>query len=957
MKIRFKKVFVSILAATTIFTSTGPVLASKITVNIPYTIYENVEKNNVSSGVVHESIRRFTTSGWWNINVLRINLLDPHTEIKGLVNPTGIPNRDKVSSMVEKHNAVAGINGDFFNYSPLPSSLGALIENSEVLSSSRNDVQSFLPSIFIDFLNNAKIDYFQRKMEAKNLTTGQTISIHAINNVATQFDFVTLLNKHWGPKSIGTKFHNDLVEVVVENDVVTDVRVGKEAVNIPENGYVLIARNPHSQYLQKLAVGDVLELNISSTPDINDIKFSIGGGSFVLEKGELRKPDLSSPGDAPRTGIGINKEGTELILVTIDGRDVSFKGVSQEMLGAILKQLGAYDGLNLDGGGSTVMAIKPIDEKKATIVNKPSEGTERLVVNGVGVFSNAPLGELSYIKVSTDDTSMFVNTRRRFTVKGYDQYHNPVTLDESKVVFTQEGANGEIDGNVFKALSQGKTKITAQYDNIVGSIDINILGNVKELTANLSDFNIDINSEKTLPTFLGKDKNGYQAKIYPEDIIFSTINNIGTVVNGVFHSADKSAAGVLTAKLDEGLKNIIVTVGSDGKLIEKFESLDNMKFASYPDNVTGEINLSNDAKEGNSSVSLKYDFSQGENTRAAYLTLMNGENVGLPIEGTPKKLGLWINGDNSGSWVRGTIKDSNGNSHTIDFAKTIDWTGWQFITTNIPTNISYPISLEKIYPVETDSLKKQSGELLFDGLTAFYAPKLGNIVMPTPSTLKDSKNTKAAIDKKKEGFSFVVLKEPKGLNELVKYDAASKVKSIVNKHKISVFFNGVSKEFAKGLTNYARIDASSNYVKNKHKDVIFINVNTGKKGIRATNAEQWNKLKSDLANRVENNIVIFLSTPVFGPNGFTDPLEADLLHKHLVEAHEKGKNIFVVQEGSTTNTSNLKDGIRYIGLNTNPLQKPEDIYNLSVVEFVVNGSDVTYEITPLFERPKVNVGK
>ena len=209
-----------------------------------------------------------------------------------------------------------------------------------------------LPGFFVDFLNTANIDYFQRTMEAVNLTKGNKININAVNNVSTYFDAVTLLNKHWGPKSIGTKFHNDLVEVVVKNDIVTDVRVGQEAIDIPEDGYVLIVRGyQKSQELQTFSVGDSIELNISSTPDINNIKFSIGGGSYILKNGELNRPDLDSPGNAPRTGIGINKDGTEVILVTIDGRDTSFKGVTQEMFGAIFKELGAYNALNLDGGG------------------------------------------------------------------------------------------------------------------------------------------------------------------------------------------------------------------------------------------------------------------------------------------------------------------------------------------------------------------------------------------------------------------------------------------------------------------------------------------------------------------------------------------------------------------------------------------------------------------------------
>lgn len=952
MRKNIKKVFVSILAATTVFTSTGPALAAKITVNMPYSIYENVEKTNISSGVVYEKIMRFTTSGWWNINVLRVNLLDPYTELKGLFNPNGIPSRDKVSSLVEKHDAVAGINGDYFNYTPLPSSLGTLINDGTIISSPIEKDYA-LPSFFVDFLNNAKIDYMDRSMVATNLSSGKKVIINAINKVTTNFDVLTLLDKNWGAKSIGNKFHSDLVEVVVEDNVVTDVRIGKEAVNIPQNGYVLAVRGEERmQGLDQFAIGDSIDLQLSTSPSTDEIKFAIGGGSIILKDGELSLTNINSQGNAPRTGIGISQDGKEIILVTIDGRDNSFKGVSQEMFGAILRELGAYNGLNLDGGGSTTMAIKPIDEKKATVVNKPSEGTERLVVNGVGVFSNAPVGELSYIKVSTDDSNMFLNTSRNFTVKGYDEYHNPVALDESKLVFSHEGIEGIIEGNSFKALSEGKATITANYDGIIASTEVKVLGPVKDLSTDLSNFYVDLNSEKALPAFSGRDAHGYQAKVYSKDIEFTTINDIGTVTNGVFHSGDKSLAGVLTAKLGDGVRNIVVTVGSDGKLIEGFENINNIKFTSQPSTVSGSINLSQEAKEGKSSVALKYDFSGDTGTRAAYLNFMAGEKAGLAVNGMPKKFGLWVKGDGSGTWLRGTIKDNKGETHTIDFTKNIDFDDWRFVEAAIPSNVSYPIVLERIYPVETDGLKKPAGEILLDGLTAFYPPALGNVVLPTPSSLKDDKNVKSNVEN--EGFTFAVAAEPKKLNDLVKYDASSKIKARINKSKIAVFLNSVSNEFANGLNNYARIDASSGYKKDKHKDLVFISVNTDKKGIRATNSSQWNSLKNDLANIQESNIVLFLTTPVFGSNGFTDKLEADLLHKYLVEARERGKNIFVVHGGSS-NTSDLKDGIRYIELNTKTPAKADDIYDLGIVEFVVNGSKATYTISPLFERPGVKV--
>src|SRR5699024_7812754 len=140
---------------------------------------------------------------------------------------------------------------------------------------------------------------------------------------------------------------------------------------------------------------------------------------------------------------------TELILVTLDGRDTSFKGVSQEMFGAILRDLGAYNAVNLDGGGSTTMAIKPLGETKSKVVNKPSEGSERSVVNGVGVFSNAPKGELGYIEVSIAEPKMFVNTTRNIGIKAYDENYNPMEIDTSVIDFRVEGVEGRFNGNKF----------------------------------------------------------------------------------------------------------------------------------------------------------------------------------------------------------------------------------------------------------------------------------------------------------------------------------------------------------------------------------------------------------------------------------------------------------------------------------------------------------------------------
>ncbi|NLC04065.1 MAG: phosphodiester glycosidase family protein, partial [Tissierellia bacterium] len=127
-----------------------------------------------------------------------------------------------------------------------------------------------------------------------------------------------------------------------------------------------------------------------------------------------------------------------------------------------------------------------------------------------------------------------------------------------------------------------------------------------------------------------------------------------------------------------------------------------------------------------------------------------------------------------------------------------------------------------------------------------------------------------------------------------------------------------------------------------------------KDGIRAANSEQWIKLNNELKSRTETNIILFLPSPVFGASGFNDTLEADLLHDTLVETKDLGKNIFVVHGGNGT-TTDLKDGIRYIQLNTKSLSTTDDIYDLHLIEFVVNGSDISYQINPVFQKPNIKV--
>lgn len=963
-----KNIILLLIIAVGLITSTAPSLTANA-VNMPYRIYETKSSKYLGSGILYENIKKFTSDGWWHINVVRVDLTDEYAEIGGLFSNKGLSNRDSVSNMVKEKNAVAGVNGDFFEYSPLSYSMGTFIDKGEVLSSPIERAYA-LPTFYLDIENNPDITFFDRSMNLTSLNSGESIRISLINKAA-DMNMVTLLNKHWGSKSFGNKYNgkpndkangetkentnsqinekpnftynNEMVEMVVVDNIVQEIRIGKEAVSIPENGYIIAVRGNRAEpLLTNFNVGDEVKLSVGTTPNLDSIKFAIGGGSIILKDGKIINSNINIKGKHPRTGIGISEDRKELIIATIDGRDVSYTGVSQEIFATILKDLGAYNAINLDGGGSTTMAIKPVDEQVTKVVNKPSEGGERRVVNGVGVFSNAPKGELSYIKINTDEAKMLPNTSRRFTVKGYDQYHNPVEVDQNQVKYTFEGAEGEIEGNTFKAKSSGNVTIKANYQGITSTLDIKVLDEVKSIVFSADKFSLHPNSQKNIGTIYGKDKNGFKAIIYFEDIEWTVSGDIGYVENGVFYSGDKAVAGAITGRVGETINNILVSIGSgNSSLIEGFENINKFSITTYPEYVKGEISQSTIAKEGQNSIGLKYDFTQGEDTRASYILFKPEGKNGLALKGMPNKLSLWIKGDNNGAWLKGTVKDKNGNSHTLDFTKSLNSTEWQYVEANIPSNVVYPIVLERLYVVETDTTKKYSGEILLDNLMAHYPPSYDNVEVPTPTSFKDGKNTKS--EKTEGGYSFIVTRLPNNLQEIGGQAQIDKIKNKVNSHNLGLFIGKTSDGFNKTISSN-KINMGNPYKTHRYKNLMAMDISSIKGGIRPTNPQQWLWLKNGLANAEEDHIILFLNTPIFGSGGFKDKLEADLLHDTLVETFEKGKSVWVIYNGNTTRTE-LKDGIRYIEFNNKKIETLEDIKNINSIEFVVNGKDITYQIT------------
>ncbi len=88
----------------------------------------------------------------------------------------------------------------------------------------------------------------------------------------------------------------------------------------------------------------------------------------------------------PRTAVGLDKKNKRLVLLVVDGRKPGVaRGMNYDELAEEMLRLGCRDAFNLDGGGSSVMAVRDKSAGTMNILNEPTDGRERAVANVLGV--------------------------------------------------------------------------------------------------------------------------------------------------------------------------------------------------------------------------------------------------------------------------------------------------------------------------------------------------------------------------------------------------------------------------------------------------------------------------------------------------------------------------------------------------------------------------------------------
>jgi phosphodiester glycosidase len=346
----------------------------------------------VGPGTTLERIRRRGRTGWIKAYVLRVDLTNPAVRAEVLF-PKALAAVEPLSSMARRTRAIAAINGDFFNIRASNAPVGPVVTGGQLIKGPQRR-RARVAGVGVDGIGRIST---VRLRGVVHLPAAKH-ALRDLNDANPGFppllapNGIGLFTPVWGSYSRGGAVSGqpDVTEVSVRRERVTTVRRGAGRGPIPRDGYALLGAGAGGRALARLQPGDPVSVRYrQEAAAAADFQFAIGG-KYVLVRDGVTQPGVPAGTPAPRTAIGFSAGGRRMYLVATEGRRRPVPGLTIPELARFIRGVGARDALLLDDGGSTTIVARLPGHPDVTVLNRPSDGRERPVANGIGVFRAEP---------------------------------------------------------------------------------------------------------------------------------------------------------------------------------------------------------------------------------------------------------------------------------------------------------------------------------------------------------------------------------------------------------------------------------------------------------------------------------------------------------------------------------------------------------------------------------------
>ncbi|GAB3447576.1 hypothetical protein GCM10027570_20170 [Streptomonospora sediminis] len=632
-----------------------------------------------------------------------------------------------VSAMPAPAGTVAAVNGDFFDSGASGAPLGAAVSGGTLLKSPTRGRA-----------NTAVIGAWGRggihraEFSGTAGLPGADIGIDRLNSHRIPADGTGVFTAAWGdhPRSRAAG-SGPVTELVVSEGTVRKVRESAGTGTIAPGTRVLLGRGAAAERLAGLGAGARVSLDYALDTGGLRAQTAIGGRNVLLRDGETTGADDGAR--HPRTAIGFSRDGRRMFLVVADGRARGTRGATLPEVAERLRRAGADDALELDGGGSATLLTRAPGTDGLELRNRAGE-PERAVPNGLSV--RAPRGDGtargvwvqpavparpprgSALPVRPDPHRVFTGLGRELTARAYDSAYGPAPEPGLSWTARGGGVEGSGGGAVFRAGAPGGARVEAGTGGARGGVDLEVLPGPQRLAATPAALAFSGGSGRRSFVIDGVAPDGTRAAIEPADAEITVEPDLAAITRRGDASVlvePTAASGTATITVAAGGRSVDIPlrIGSQPVELAGFADAAEWDATGYR---AAAAEVSPAAGHTGGGLALDYDFTGERRSRAAYAV----PPAPLAVERTAFGFGLQVRGDGNGAQVALTVVGADGRRHSC-YGPRVDWTGWRKAAISVPDGIAHPVSVERIYLVETRSDHQYRGRVVIDDLRATAA--------------------------------------------------------------------------------------------------------------------------------------------------------------------------------------------------------------------------------------------
>lgn len=655
----------------------------------------------VGPGSYYSALKYSTATKTLRAFVLEVDTKNPYIRFESVLGRDSTITTEKVSSMAIRKSKVgavyfAGTNADFFDTSATNSGYpihGCIVEGQIARIPGNTPHIAFAG-------NEPLLDAITFSGSSSCTFGSQKLTINNVNGTrgANQLILYNTLNGNYThTNAYGTEVLIELPENVTWNvnttikAKVVKIESGKGNMHTLSNHAVLSGNGTAETFLTQLKENDEVEVflglnlaNMGGTPQINAM---VGGDRMILQSGAVTNNDWAEL--HPRTAIGYSQDQSKVYFCVVDGRSGLSNGTTTKQLADIIKSAGAYNALNLDGGGSSAMYIKEFG-----IMNNPSDGTERAVCNGIYAVNTSPEdNNIAEIRCTNNSIGLPRYGVYSPIFYGYNQYGTLISTNVTGVKLSCSSDMGEISSSgLFIASGTKGGTLLADYNGMKASIKVDLSS---EAIPSLRLDSVLVDQKHEYPIEVEALVGETMMPLLPQALVWTTDNpQICSIENGILKGVSNGIT-YIHGKLGsvELTQKVIVEIPSTEILsVDKVSDLSSWT-------VRGSASISNMSLTSTVfPASMRYTYSSG---RSPYIQLYKE----FPLFGIPDSMKIVLSTGRTG--IMKAIVTFRANNQTS--YSPIEYTGFELgkdYVLSIPmSKLLTDVNDRACYPVRFEGLK------------------------------------------------------------------------------------------------------------------------------------------------------------------------------------------------------------------------------------------------------------